>query len=56
MIYEAEKLVQEALKSVLSRKTTFGEIKNKIRDTLSPYFYRLTNRNPMIIPVIMNKK
>jgi len=56
MIYEAEKLVQEALKSVLSRKTTFGEIKNTTRDTLSPYFYRLTNRNPMIIPVIMNKK
>ena len=36
-------------------KTTFGEIKNTIRDTLSPYFYRKTKRNPMIIPVIMTK-
>lgn len=56
MIYDAERLVYEALRPVLARKTTFGEIKNTIKETLNPYFYRLTNRNPMIIPVIMNKK
>jgi conserved hypothetical protein len=56
MIHDAERLVQDALRPVLSRKTTFGEIKNTIRDTLVPFFYNKTNRNPMIIPVIMNKK
>lgn len=56
MIREAEKLVNEALSKLLKGKTTFGEIKNTTRDTLSAYFYRKTKRNPMIIPVIMNKK
>ena len=44
------------LTHLLKRKTTFGEIKNTIRDTLGPYFYQKTKRNPMVIPVIMNKK
>ncbi len=56
MIREAELLVGDALSQLLQRKTTFGEIKNTIRDTLGPYFYTKTKRNPMIIPVIMNKK
>ena len=34
----------------------FWKIKNTTRDVLSQYFYRKTKRNPMIIPVIMNKK
>lgn len=56
MINEAETLVGDTLTQLLQRKTTFGEIKNTIRDTLGPYFYQKTKRNPMIIPVIMNKK
>lgn len=56
MIREAELLVGKELSRLLKRKTTFGEIKNTIRDTLGPYFYQKTKRNPMIIPVIMNKK
>ena len=56
MIREAELLVSRELSHLLKRKTTFGEIKNTIRDTLAPYFYQKTKRNPMIIPVIMNKK
>ncbi len=56
MIREAENLVGDTLTKLLSGKTTFGEIKNTARDTLSSYFYRKTKRNPMIIPVIMNKK
>ena len=55
MIREAENLVESALSKLLARKTTFAEIKNTIRDTLTPYFYQKTNRNPMIIPVVMNK-
>ncbi len=56
LIREAEKLVQESLTTLLKGKTTFSEIKSTVRDTLGPYFYRKTKRNPMIIPVIMNKK
>lgn len=56
MIREAENLVNKNLTKLLAGKTTFGEIKNVTRDTLSTYFYRKTKRNPMIIPVIMNKK
>ena len=56
MIREAEKLVEISLTKLLQGKTTFGEIKNTTRDILSSYFYRKTKRNPMIIPVIMNKK
>ena len=56
MIREAEKLVENSLTKLLQGKTTFGEIKNTTRDILSSYFYRKTKRNPMIIPVIMNKK
>lgn len=55
MIREAERLVQDVLTKLLSRKTTFAEIKNTIRETLTPYFSSKTNRNPMIIPVVMNK-
>ena len=53
MIREAELLVSRELSKLLKRKTTFGEIKNTIRDTLAPYFYQKTKRNPMIIPIIM---
>ena len=42
MIREAEKLVETNLSKLLQGKTTFGEIKNTTRDTLSSYFYRKT--------------
>ena len=56
MIYGAEMAVDRKLRALLQEKTTFGEIKNTIRETLTTYFYTKTKRRPMIIPVIMNKK
>ena len=56
MIYGAEMAVNRKLRALLQEKTTFGEIKNTIRETLTSYFYTKTKRRPMIIPVIMNKK
>lgn len=56
MLKEAEYLVNKALTKELGGKTTFSNIKNVARETLSSYFYKKTQRNPMIIPVIMNKK
>lgn len=52
---EAPKLIRDALGELFKGKVTFSAIKNTIRNTLSTYIYDKTNRNPMIIPVIMNK-
>ena len=56
LMKEAELVVYEALRKIMIQKTTFGEIKNTIRNTLEPYFYSRTHRNPIIIPVILNHK
>jgi len=56
LLKEAELLVYDALKKKMSQKTTFGELKNCVRTTLEPYFYKKTHRNPIIIPVILNHR
>lgn len=56
LLKEAELLVYDALKKKMLQKTTFGELKNCIRGTLEPYLYKKTNRNPIVIPVILNQK
>ena len=56
LLKEAEKIVYDALKIKMAQKTTFGELKNCIRAALEPYLYQKTNRNPIVIPVILNQK
>lgn len=56
LLKEAEKIVYDALKAKMAQKTTFGELKNCIRAALEPYLYQKTNRNPIVIPVILNQK
>ena len=56
LLKEAEIIVYEALRKQMSQKTTFGEIKNAIRSSLEPYLYQQTQRNPIVIPVILNSK
>lgn len=48
--------VQEALEKLFIANThiTFSDIKNTIRSVVSKYYFRKTQRNPMIIPLIMN--
>ncbi len=55
IIKEAESLVYEALRNTMKGKATFGDLKNCVRNTLEPYLYEKTNRNPIVIPVILNK-
>lgn len=52
----ASSQVEEALNNLLqtTNKVTFGDIKNTIRSVVSKYYFRKTQRNPMIIPLIMN--
>lgn len=56
LLRDAEILVFEALKKRMTKKVTFGELKNTIRETLEPYLYQKTHRNPIVIPVILNHK
>lgn len=54
MIKGAETLVYDALKETMKQKVTFNDLKNCIKNTLEPYLYSKTNRNPIVIPVILN--
>ena len=54
LLKEGEALVLDALRKKMAQKTTFGELKNTIKDTLEPFLYSKTNRNPIVIPVILN--
>ncbi|AAT75928.1 MULTISPECIES: ribonuclease J [Mesoplasma] len=57
VISEAITIVTEAINEVLnSNKPTFGAIKKAIKQSLSPYIFKTKRRNPLIIPVILNKK
>jgi len=47
---------EDALNELLStNRVTFGDIKNTVRSVVSKYYFRKTQRNPMIIPLIMNR-
>ncbi|AUM62917.1 ribonuclease J [Spiroplasma monobiae] len=57
VIAESINIVTKAVQEVLnSQKPTFGAIKNAIKESLSPFIFRYKRRNPLIIPVILNKK
>ncbi|WP_078055089.1 ribonuclease J1 [Erysipelothrix larvae] len=56
LLKEAEQVVYEALKKKMAQKTTFGEIKNTIRSSLEPFLFKHTQRNPLVIPVILNQR
>lgn len=55
MLKTGEVMVYKALQKELATKTTFSQIKKTVRETLEPYFNEKTGRNPIIIPVILNK-
>lgn len=49
--------VKEGLEKLFqSRRVTFNDIKNTVRSVVSKYYFRKTQRNPMIIPLILDKK
>ena len=55
MLYNASLILEAELKELLKNKITFSDIKNTIRASVSKYIYTKTKRNPMIIPLVMNK-
>ena len=56
LLKEAELVVYEALRKKMAQKTTFGELKNCIKEALEPFLYSRTHRNPIVIPVILNHR
>ena len=55
MIEAGKKLVYKELNELMKHKVTFGEIKNSCKSTISQFFFDHTHREPMIIPIIMNR-
>ena len=54
VIRHAQMHAQEVVNQVMAHKASFGEIKSAIKDALSHYIYRRTERSPMIVPLIMS--
>jgi ribonuclease J len=54
IIRHAQMHAEEAIKEIMKDRVTFGEIKSTIKVAVGKYLYRKTERNPMIVPVIMN--
>jgi ribonuclease J len=55
LISKTEAKVTESLQELMKNRVNFGEIKQNIKSTVGKYLFLKTQRNPMIIPVIMNK-
>lgn len=55
LIAQAERIAYDALEETMKERATFSKIKESIRNSIGPYLYQKTKRNPIIVPVIMNK-
>ena len=56
LLIEAEKVVYTALSKLMKNKVTLSDIKNEIKVVVSDFVYDRTQREPIIIPVILCKK
>ncbi len=45
----------EAYKAAIERRASIGEIKSAVKNEVSKYIYRKTERSPMIIPLVLSK-
>jgi ribonuclease J len=55
MLKNAEFKLEERLKLLMKNRVSFSELKNTIKEVVGKYLFIKTQRNPMIIPVIMNR-
>ena len=54
MMDEARKVVYKTLEDCANRRVRdWGGMKQSVKDELSRFLYRKTQRNPMILPIIM---
>ncbi len=55
MLKNAEGKLEERLALMMKSRISFSELKNTIKEVVGKYLFIKTQRNPMIIPVIMNR-
>jgi ribonuclease J len=55
LLKQAERKLAERLEQMMKNRTSFSELKSTIKDVVGRYLFIKTQRNPMIIPVIMNR-
>ncbi len=55
MLSQAENFLDLILSKLMKEKVKFSDLKNVIKSQLTIFFFKKTQRRPMIIPVIMNK-
>jgi ribonuclease J len=55
MLKNAENKLEERLSLMMKSRISFSELKNTIKEVVGKYLFIKTQRNPMIIPVIMNR-
>ena len=54
LMEEARAIISDALEECMEKNITdWGKIKNIMKDSLSDFLWKKTNRNPMILPIIM---
>jgi ribonuclease J len=54
LMEETNRVVLEAVEKCLNKNITdWGKIKSEIKDTLSDFVWKRTQRRPMILPIIM---
>ena len=56
LLVEAEKVVYSALSKVANTQLSVAEIKAEIKRVVKDFVYDRTQRDPIIIPVILFKK
>ena len=56
IIEECKVLVYNAIKDKLTKRTNYNELKAQVKEVADKYFFEVTKRHPMIIPVIMARK
>lgn len=57
LVAESISIVTKAINDALkNEKVTFAILKNAIKSSLAPFIFKKKRRNPLIIPVILNKK
>ena len=56
LLVEAEKVVYTALSKLMKNHVTILEIKNEIRRSIKEFVFARTQRDPVVIPVILSKK
>ena len=56
LLVEAEHVVYNALNKLMKNKVTLAEIKNEIKNVTYDFVFDRTQREPIIIPVILCKR